>query len=182
MWVWGWHLVHIKQLAALGGALFGGIRGTHAHQHATLCPCAARLQGHLSERDAALVMRQLLEFLAYAHDECNVVHRDIKPENLLLLDADAPQSIARAEAICAAGGNPEGMDLMCLKVCLRVGMGQGSNLFSCACDCRVGKPGRNRRSGSRSWVEGAAGLPSVQPRDVTRAPPLPQHSRVTAGD
>jgi len=47
--------------------------------------------GALQEAQAAHVMRQLLEFLAYAHETCNVVHRDIKPENLLLLDPDAPQ-------------------------------------------------------------------------------------------
>lgn len=50
-------------------------------------------RGHFSEREAAQVMRQLLEFLMYCHEECNVVHRDIKPENLLLLDPDAPQAI-----------------------------------------------------------------------------------------
>jgi hypothetical protein len=76
----------------------------------------AVLQGHFSEKDAAHVMRQLLEFLAYAHDECNVVHRDIKPENLLLLDHDAPQSQERVAKIRAAGGNPEGVEAMALKV------------------------------------------------------------------
>jgi len=74
------------------------------------------VQGHFSEQDAAHVMRQLLEFLEFAHDECNVVHRDIKPENLLLLDADAPQSLERAAKIRAAGGNPEGVEGMALKV------------------------------------------------------------------
>jgi serine/threonine protein kinase len=33
-------------------------------------------------------MKQLLEFLQYAHNK-NVVHRDIKPENLILLDDNA---------------------------------------------------------------------------------------------
>lgn len=80
------------------------------------CLLPAALQGHFSERDAAYVMRQLLEFLAFAHDECNVVHRDIKPENLLLLDPDAPQSQERAAKIRAAGGNPEGVEAMALKV------------------------------------------------------------------
>jgi serine/threonine protein kinase len=73
-------------------------------------------QGHFSERDAAHVMRQLLEFLAFAHDDCNIVHRDIKPENLLLLDHDAPQSQERVARIRAAGGNPAGVEAMCLKV------------------------------------------------------------------
>jgi serine/threonine protein kinase len=63
-------------------------------------------------------MRQLLEFLAFAHETCNVVHRDIKPENLLLLDADAPQ----CQAMVAAGklAPPEmagdGIESMLLKV------------------------------------------------------------------
>jgi serine/threonine protein kinase len=68
------------------------------------------MQGTFSERDAAHVMQQLLEFLAYAHAS-NVVHRDIKPENLLLLDADAPQ--------CAAAGlgcSEDGVRGMLLKV------------------------------------------------------------------
>eukprot|EP00882_Tetradesmus_deserticola_P015816 GHRQ01016860.1.p1 GENE.GHRQ01016860.1~~GHRQ01016860.1.p1 ORF type:complete len:119 (-),score=47.17 GHRQ01016860.1:828-1184(-) len=57
------------------------------------CMWRPLLQGHFSEREAAQVMRQLLEFLQYSHEECNVVHRDIKPENLLLLEPDAPQAI-----------------------------------------------------------------------------------------
>lgn len=89
-----------------------------------LCPCV--LQGHFSERDAAHVMRQLLEFLAFAHDECNIVHRDIKPENLLLLDTDAPQSQERVARIRAAGGNPEGVEAMALKVCVRWCCTEGS--------------------------------------------------------
>lgn len=84
----------------------------HTTKHTTKTP----KQGHFSERDAAHVMRQLLEFLEFAHDECNVVHRDIKPENLLLLDTDAPQSLERAAKIKAAGGNPEGVEGMALKV------------------------------------------------------------------
>ena len=40
------------------------------------------------------------------------------PEHRLLLDADAPQSLARAERIRAAGGTAEGINAMCLKVCL----------------------------------------------------------------
>lgn len=85
------------------------------------CKGAALLEqihnrGHFSERDAAHVMRQLLEFLAFSHDDCNIVHRDIKPENLLLLDQDAPQSLERVARLRAAGGNPEGVEAMCLKV------------------------------------------------------------------
>lgn len=45
-------------------------------------------QGQFTERDAAGIMKQLLEFLQYAHNK-NVVHRDIKPENLILLDDNA---------------------------------------------------------------------------------------------
>jgi hypothetical protein len=72
-------------------------------------------------------MRQLLEFLAFAHDECNIVHRDIKPENLLLLDTDAPQSQERVARLKAAGGNPEGVEAMALKVgqCVTKGKGKG---------------------------------------------------------
>ncbi|KAF8071086.1 CPK12 [Scenedesmus sp. PABB004] len=89
--------------------------GEGFHVVVEFCKGAALLEqihdrGCFSERDAAHVMRQLLEFLAYAHDDCNVVHRDIKPENLLLLDPDAPQ--------CAAAGldGGDGVGSMLLKV------------------------------------------------------------------
>ncbi|KAF1385203.1 hypothetical protein PFLUV_G00105290 [Perca fluviatilis] len=48
-----------------------------------------------SERDAAHVIKQILEAVAYLHDN-GVVHRDLKPENLLYADLslDAPLKIA----------------------------------------------------------------------------------------
>lgn len=100
------------------------------HNHLVVCTCcsiipatqqplkvrgAHLLQGHFSEREAAGVMRQLLEFLEYAHDECNVVHRDIKPENLLLLDPDAPQCL-QLKADAAADAGSVGVGDMLLKV------------------------------------------------------------------
>lgn len=38
---------------------------------------------YYSERDAALVLKQVLMAVAYCHSK-NIVHRDLKPENLLL--------------------------------------------------------------------------------------------------
>jgi len=38
---------------------------------------------YYSERDAAMVMKQVLQAIAYCHGQ-NIVHRDLKPENLLL--------------------------------------------------------------------------------------------------
>lgn len=40
-------------------------------------------RGHFSERDAALIMRQLLSCINYCHAR-KIVHRDIKPENILM--------------------------------------------------------------------------------------------------
>eukprot|EP00775_Hariotina_reticulata_P006118 gene6118-6357_t len=75
-------------------------------------------KGHFTEAQAAHVMRQLLEFLAFAHETCNVVHRDIKPENLLLLDADAPQCQAMVAAgkLTPAEQAGDGIESMLLKV------------------------------------------------------------------
>ncbi|KAK3561671.1 hypothetical protein QTP86_012487 [Hemibagrus guttatus] len=51
--------------------------------------------GYYSERDAAHVIKQILEAVAYLHEN-GVVHRDLKPENLLYADLsiDAPLKIA----------------------------------------------------------------------------------------
>jgi calcium-dependent protein kinase len=43
-------------------------------------------EGHFSEEDAALLIRDILEGIRYIHDELNIVHRDLKPENFLLSD------------------------------------------------------------------------------------------------
>ena len=40
-------------------------------------------KGSYSEKDAYLIMKCLLETLAYCHNE-NIIHRDIKPENLIM--------------------------------------------------------------------------------------------------
>jgi serine/threonine protein kinase len=42
---------------------------------------------HLTEREAALIMQQLLGALAYLHSH-NISHRDIKPENFMLSTKD----------------------------------------------------------------------------------------------
>uniref|UniRef100_A0ACB8F2A9 Uncharacterized protein n=1 Tax=Sphaerodactylus townsendi TaxID=933632 RepID=A0ACB8F2A9_9SAUR len=51
-------------------------------------------RGFYSERDAANVVKQILEAVAYLHAN-GVVHRDLKPENLLYADLspDAPLKI-----------------------------------------------------------------------------------------
>ncbi|KAM7409822.1 hypothetical protein PAMA_001361 [Pampus argenteus] len=53
-------------------------------------------RGYYSERDAAHVIKQILEAVAYLHEN-GVVHRDLKPENLLYADLslDAPLKIVQ---------------------------------------------------------------------------------------
>ncbi|CAD7971967.1 unnamed protein product [Amoebophrya sp. A120] len=45
--------------------------------------------GHFTERECALLMRQILAIVHYLHEQ-GVMHRDIKPENFLLKEDNAP--------------------------------------------------------------------------------------------
>lgn len=42
-------------------------------------------EGHFSERDAAHLVADILDAIAYCHDVKGIVHRDLKPENFLFL-------------------------------------------------------------------------------------------------
>jgi serine/threonine protein kinase len=43
--------------------------------------------GHFSEKDAAKIVRQVIEGIEHMHS-VGAVHRDLKPENLLMLSGD----------------------------------------------------------------------------------------------
>lgn len=47
---------------------------------------------HLTEREAALIMKQLLSALMYLHNN-NISHRDIKPENFMLKSKGDPSCV-----------------------------------------------------------------------------------------
>ena len=42
-------------------------------------------EGHFSEHDAANLVYDILDAIAYCHDEKGIAHRDLKPENFLFL-------------------------------------------------------------------------------------------------
>ena len=50
-------------------------------------------KGNLNEREAALIMEQILSALVFCHDR-GIVHRDLKPENAIFLTKD-PQSVLK---------------------------------------------------------------------------------------
>uniref|UniRef100_A0A7S0GFI7 Calmodulin n=1 Tax=Proboscia inermis TaxID=420281 RepID=A0A7S0GFI7_9STRA len=45
-------------------------------------------EGHFSEKDAASLVRSILNAIKYCHDEKQIVHRDLKPENFLFETQD----------------------------------------------------------------------------------------------
>ncbi|MGH0156078.1 UNVERIFIED_CONTAM: hypothetical protein FKN15_030831 [Acipenser sinensis] len=89
-----------------GGELFDRIvqRGYYSERDAAhvikqiLEAVAVRIvqRGYYSERDAAHVIKQILEAVAYLHEN-GVVHRDLKPENLLYADLSPDASLKIAD-------------------------------------------------------------------------------------
>jgi len=53
-------------------------------------------KGSYSEKDAAMLIRKLIEALDYLHDK-NIVHRDLKPENLLLKSKNEDTEVKLAD-------------------------------------------------------------------------------------
>lgn len=50
-------------------------------------------EGHFSERDAAKLVRCILDAIRYCHEEMQIVHRDLKPENFLFSSKEEDATI-----------------------------------------------------------------------------------------
>eukprot|EP01060_Flectonema_neradi_P035361 TRINITY_DN6493_c0_g1_i2.p1 TRINITY_DN6493_c0_g1~~TRINITY_DN6493_c0_g1_i2.p1 ORF type:complete len:488 (+),score=89.12 TRINITY_DN6493_c0_g1_i2:70-1533(+) len=109
------HLVEIAVMKVVKHhACLSLIRALHTHNNlyvvTALCPGTLfefiRTKQVVDPPDAAVVLRQLLEALAYLHSN-RIVHRDVKPENILidpntlaikLIDFGAAKSVGKATA------------------------------------------------------------------------------------
>lgn len=80
--------VHIITEMCRGGELFERIK---ARKDASTPVEEGGTGGKFSERESALIVRQILDAVSYCHDAKGVVHRDVKPENFLFC-TDAPDS------------------------------------------------------------------------------------------
>ncbi|KAK6137569.1 hypothetical protein DH2020_028689 [Rehmannia glutinosa] len=72
--------VHLLMELCAGGELF--------HQ--------IEKQGRLSEHEAHVIFKQLMEVVMYCHDK-GIVHRDLKPENILLVSRSSSSPIKLAD-------------------------------------------------------------------------------------
>eukprot|EP00934_Nitzschia_sp_Nitz4_P000663 Nitzschia sp. Nitz4//scaffold104_size75438//14107//15694//NITZ4_005652-RA/size75438-snap-gene-0.119-mRNA-1//-1//CDS//3329532374//663//frame0 len=76
--------IHLVTELCSGGELYDRVvEKSHSPEH------------HFSEYDAARILRNILDAIAYCHDVKNICHRDLKVENFLLLNDqdDAPVKI-----------------------------------------------------------------------------------------
>ena len=74
--------LHLVTELCTGGELFDRIIAkTHS------------AEGHFSEHDAAMLVADILDAIAYCHDKKGIVHRDLKPENFLFLTEDEKSPI-----------------------------------------------------------------------------------------
>lgn len=55
---------------------------------------------YITEKEAKIIMRQILEAIKYMHNEGNIIHRDLKPENILLRDCNINEHTECYDKIC----------------------------------------------------------------------------------
>lgn len=72
-------------------------------------------EGHYSEHDAAGLVSDILDAIAYCHDVKGIVHRDLKPENFLFL-SEAEESPIKIIDFGLSRHNDDNQGIMKTKV------------------------------------------------------------------
>ena len=96
-----WETIHIVTELCTGGELYDRVLEK-----------AESEEKHFGEEDAARIIRDILDAIAYCHDVVKIVHRDLKPENFLLKDESENADVK----IIDFGLSKRGMNVMVSRV------------------------------------------------------------------